>query len=78
MSTSKKLTTPDGETIAYQYYSAKKHKPFSILFCCGFKSDISEIKPQTFAEWAQRHDFNYCCFDYFGHGESSGVISVAG
>ena len=46
-----------------------------IVFCGGFRSDMTGTKAQALAKWTQEKRQSYTRFDYFGHGASSGVFT---
>lgn len=43
-----------------------------VVFCGGFRSDMTGTKAQALADWAAQENRAYTRFDYFGHGASSG------
>ncbi len=63
------LVCDDGERLAYRRVAGRGP---GILWLGGFKSDMMGNKAQAFDAWARRHDRSLICFDYFGHGRSSG------
>lgn len=65
-----------GKKISYKTYSSKNQKKMStIVFLGGFMSDKNSTKATFLLEFCQKNDLNCICFDYTGHGESSGKIS---
>jgi pimeloyl-ACP methyl ester carboxylesterase len=64
-----RLEREDGETIAYL---ARAGKPPGLIWLGGFKSDMTGTKASALSEWAARQGRALTCFDYFGHGASSG------
>lgn len=44
----------------------------------GYRSDMSGIKAEALAQWAQRAGRGYLRFDHLGHGESSGDFETKG
>lgn len=46
-----------------------------IVFCGGFRSDMTGTKAQALAAWTQASGRSYTRFDYFGHGASSGAFT---
>jgi pimeloyl-ACP methyl ester carboxylesterase len=58
--------------LAYRQYLAKEPKKYGIIFLGGFKSDMNGTKAQAIAEYAEKNDYDFIRFDYFGHGNSSG------
>ena len=66
------LSRPDGTRLAYCATPARDpHKP-GILFCGGFRSDMTGTKAVALEQAAQQHGLGYVRFDYFGHGQSDG------
>lgn len=64
-----RLEREDGETIAYL---ARAGKPPGLIWLGGFKSDMTGTKATALSQWAGRAGRALTCFDYFGHGASSG------
>ena len=44
-----------------------------LVWLGGFKSDMAGTKAQALADWALANGRSYLRFDYFGHGEASGL-----
>ena len=66
------LATESGRFLAYEYSpAAQKHGP-TVVFLCGFKSDLAGTKAQYFREVCVQNNLSYLRFDYSGHGRSSG------
>jgi len=66
------LIRPDGTRLAYIATPARApHKP-GILFCGGFRSDMTGTKAVALEQAAFQHGLGYVRFDYFGHGQSDG------
>jgi len=67
--------TPEKGTqfIAYQQQAgnASKTRP-GVVFCGGFRSDMTGTKAKALAAWAKEKGVGFTRFDYFGHGASSG------
>ena len=63
------LALPDGATIAYRQISGKSP---GIIFCNGFKSDMTGRKARALETWCSNVEHQFTRFDYQGHGESSG------
>jgi len=64
------LETEAGDRIAY------RHSPGSqpgVLFCAGFHSDMQGDKALALEAWCRSAGRQFTRFDYFGHGQSSGV-----
>ena len=69
------LACADGATIAYcRQAGVNRSGPRlpGIVFCGGFRSDMTGIKATTLAEHCRTRGQPYLRFDYFGHGASSG------
>jgi pimeloyl-ACP methyl ester carboxylesterase len=64
------LARDDGATIAY-YRETGPNAP-GIVFCGGFRSDMTGIKATTLAAHCRARGQPCLRFDYFGHGASSG------
>ncbi|NNE57559.1 MAG: alpha/beta hydrolase [Hellea sp.] len=58
------------EKIAYKMSSGQGP---AIIWCGGLKSDIEGSKAIHLHKWANSHSQTFIRFDYFGHGESSGL-----
>ena len=65
------LPRPDGEQVALR--SIDGSGP-TVVWLGGFKSEMAATKAQALADWATSRGRAYVRFDYFGHGESSGVF----
>ncbi|MCG8426303.1 MAG: alpha/beta hydrolase [Chromatiales bacterium] len=63
------LTTKSDRQLAYRYYQADGA---TVVFLCGFRSTMDSIKAKAVMEWCISNDTACLCFDYSGHGESSG------
>ena len=62
--------TPKGpQRLAYRQ---QKGRHTGIVFCGGFRSDLTGTKATALADWARARDHAYLRFDYFGHGASDG------
>lgn len=59
----------DGERVAFLRTEGRGP---GLLWLGGFHSDMSGIKAQSLAMWAERRGRAFVRFDYFGHGRSSG------
>jgi pimeloyl-ACP methyl ester carboxylesterase len=64
------------QTIAYQQQAGdgRKNRP-GVVFCGGFRSDMTGTKAQALAAWAAETGRSFTRFDYFGHGASSGAFT---
>ncbi len=59
--------------LAYRHRPAEADAPgVTVMFCCGFASDMTGLKAQHLDRWAARRGVGYVRFDYFGHGRSDG------
>lgn len=63
------LTTPQGRRIAYD--RLKGQSP-GVVFCGGFRSDMTGTKAAFLRNWAQKRGQAFVRFDYSGHGASGG------
>jgi pimeloyl-ACP methyl ester carboxylesterase len=63
------LPRHDGATIAYRAVSGKSP---GVVFCGGYKSDMTGTKATALEAHCRSHGRAFIRFDYFGHGESSG------
>jgi len=64
-----KLALPGGEYIAYRRQAGAAP---GLIFLSGFRSDMSGTKALHVEDFARRRGLACLCFDYFGHGLSSG------
>jgi pimeloyl-ACP methyl ester carboxylesterase len=67
------LTRPDGATIAY--HSLRGRAP-GIMFLGGFHSDMTGTKVSYLEDYCRRRGHAFLRFDHFGHGASSGDVSI--
>ncbi|MEE9272037.1 MAG: alpha/beta hydrolase [Robiginitomaculum sp.] len=58
--------------IAYKKTSGTKP---GFIWCGGLKSDMEGSKAIALHDWAIKNDHGCVRFDYFGHGQSSGIFS---
>ncbi len=69
----RRLRRPDtslgSQEIAYMQQTGR---PPGIIFCGGFRSDMTGTKATALAEWTAARSQAYIRFDCFGHGQSSG------
>ena len=63
------LDPGDGRRLAYHHTPG--HSP-GVLFCGGFRSDMTGIKARTLEAHCRDAGRAYTRFDYTGHGASSG------
>ncbi len=49
----------------------------TVVFCGGFRSDMSGTKAMTLDAWCRKRGQSYLRFDYSGHGESDGEFTKA-
>jgi len=71
MGTCQYLELHDGSRIAYHHSAGQSP---GIFFCPGFNSDMRGQKAQALDAWCASRGRQYTRFDYFGHGESSGLL----
>lgn len=67
------LTLPDGSSLAYRHLSGREP---GILFCSGFNSNMQGAKALALEQWCRDQGRQFTRFDYFGHGDSSGVVEA--
>lgn len=65
------LAAPDGLRIAY---AATAGTQPGVLFCGGFKSDMTGTKALALEAAAQARGCGFVRFDYMGHGQSDGAF----
>ena len=67
-------TKMGAQKIAYMQQAGRNHQrdENGIIFCGGFRSDMSGTKATALAAWAGEKCRPFTRFDYFGHGQSSG------
>ena len=63
------LTRPSGATIAYHHLPGDRP---GVIFCTGFKSDMTGGKALALESWCTGAGRQFTRFDYQGHGASSG------
>lgn len=63
------LDRGDGEKVAYRLQEGRVP---GVMWLGGFRSDMDGTKAQAVAAWAGRTGRAFLCFDYYGHGRSSG------
>lgn len=63
------LTTSRGYRIAYHH---KAGEGVGVIFCSGYRSDMSSTKATALAEWCAENKVPFTRFDYFAHGSSDG------
>src|ERR1700730_16899400 len=66
------LPRHDGATIAYRQLAGRSP---GVVFCAGFRSDMTGTKASFLEEYCRRRGQAFVRFDYFGHGRSSGDIA---
>ena len=64
-----RLTRPDGSFIAYHAMAGRAP---TVVFCGGFRSDMTGTKAVALDDWARRTGQGFVRFDYFAHGQSPG------
>ena len=68
-----KLYDSEDDFIAYINHSYPKNN-LGIIWFSGLNSDMNGTKVSKLSSYAQQNNINFCKFDYFGHGKSSGDI----
>src|ERR1700740_1518048 len=69
------LTLPDGGRIAYRRSAAHADDAGGgIGFLAGFAPDMTGTKATALEAWARGRGQAMLCFDYSGHGRSSGAF----
>jgi pimeloyl-ACP methyl ester carboxylesterase len=71
--TAGRLVLADGAEIAWLRVEGAGP---TVVFFCGFHSDMGGTKAEALAGWAKAMGRSYLRFDYFGHGESSGAFEA--
>ncbi len=71
MTYSDSLELPDGTQLAFEHRAGVGP---GILFCSGFNSNMQGNKALALEAWCRSRGQQFTRFDYFGHGESSGVL----
>jgi pimeloyl-ACP methyl ester carboxylesterase len=66
------LKRPDGQSIAYHHSAGKSP---GVIFCPGFMSDMDGTKATALESAMQAVGRSYTRFDYFGHGQSTGIFA---
>jgi len=70
------LARADGATIAYRHdYGRIGAAMPGVLFCGGFKSDMTGNKAVALDAFCRARGQQYTRFDYRGHGASSGAFA---
>lgn len=64
-----RLARPDGSFVAYNVVSGRAP---TVVFCGGFRSDMTGTKAMALDGWARRRGQGFVRFDYFAHGQSPG------
>lgn len=65
----------DDIKIAYRYYKRNKK---TVIFLHGLMSDMTGSKSKFFNKFCQINNLSFLCFDFRGHGRSSGKITDFG
>ena len=63
------------QKLAYAQQSGDPENRPGVVFCGGFRSDMTGTKAMALAAWARAQNRDYIRFDYFGHGASSGTFT---
>lgn len=64
----------DGSTRKLAYRQKQGRQP-GVIFCGGFRSDMTGNKASALADWTKARDRAFLRFDYFGHGVSDGAFT---
>jgi len=65
----------DDIKIAYRYYKRNKK---TVIFLHGLMSNMTGTKSDFFNKFCKNNNFSFLCFDFRGHGKSSGIITDYG
>ncbi len=65
------LKTVNDNSLAYIYNYSPKNK-YNLIWFGGLNSDMYGTKAEAISEYADLNNYNFCRFDYSGHGLSSG------
>ena len=65
----------DGVKISYRYYKRSKK---TLIFLHGLLSDMSGKKSNFLNNYCKKNKISYLCFDFQGHGRSSGEFTNFG
>ena len=65
------LKTVNDNSLAYIYNYSSKNK-YNLIWFGGLNSDMYGTKAEAISEYANLNNYNFCRFDYSGHGLSSG------
>ena len=68
-----KLYYSEDDFIAYINHSYPKNNS-GIVWFGGLNSDMNGTKASKLSSYSQQNKINFCKFDYFGHGKSTGDI----
>ena len=64
---------PNDDFIAYKKYTpSQPAKDVGVIFCQGLMSNMNGLKAKYLEKYCKDRSISYVCFDYMGHGESSG------
>lgn len=66
------LSPRPGVRIAYHLFSGASKTLPGVLFCGGFRSDMTGTKATFLEDHCRAHEQSFVRFDYTGHGQSSG------
>ncbi|MGV3278997.1 alpha/beta hydrolase [Rickettsiales bacterium LUAb2] len=64
---------PNNEKLCYYLQEGNSSSPI-IIFLPGYMSDIKGVKASSLANFAKESNLSYLCFEYRGHGQSSGNL----
>ncbi len=69
------LASHHNQYIAYRTHAGHPHQP-TVVFLGGFHSDMTGSKAVFLQQYCLKQHLHFLCFDYFGHGQSSGEFSM--
>jgi pimeloyl-ACP methyl ester carboxylesterase len=73
MTHSNTLSNHRGDILAYIHHPGAES---GVLFCGGFRSDMTGSKALFLEEWCKERGIQFTRFDYSGHGESEGEFET--
>lgn len=60
--------------LAYNHSQARKTDGIALVFCGGYRSDMTGTKATYLEQQCQNNGIEYLRFDYSGHGQSEGIF----
>ena len=61
--------------IAYKFFKRRKK---TVIFLHGLLSDMNGAKSKYFSNFCKKNNYSFLCFDFRGHGKSSGCFTNYG